>query len=235
MSTVQRIKKALDCLRQRYGVSGGLTTEPQVIDIHLGPRVVFKTASLKYYDENLNTSEVFAYVHDEVEKLSGQLLIIVANRLPGVHKQQYLDYLKNLSLDLNRPGFEPLCKFVVEELSIMTLDYDQPFFKLDDKEKSRESGIERGFVRVRQVAINASVVQASQTNNKGPDLRNNSGKNQRLPLTKPPPLCFVCSDSVSRHFLGDCETFEIFANERKYSFVVGAGRYLNCFSLGHMV
>ena len=109
------------------------------------------------------------------------------------------------------------------------------FFKLDDKKKSRESGIGCGFVRVRQVAINASVVQASQTNNKGPDLHNNSGRNQRLPLTKPPPLCFVCSDSVSRHFLRDCETFEIFANERKYSFVVGAGRYLNCFSLGRMV
>ena len=59
MSTVQRIEKALDCLRQRYGVSGGLTTEPQIIDIHLGPRVVFNIALLKYYKEDLNTSEVF--------------------------------------------------------------------------------------------------------------------------------------------------------------------------------
>ena len=67
MSTVQRIEKALDCLRQRYGVSGGLTTEPQIIDIHLGPRVVFNIALLKYYKEDLNTSEVFAYAHDEVE------------------------------------------------------------------------------------------------------------------------------------------------------------------------
>ena len=189
MSTVQRIEKALDRLIQRYGVSGALTTEPQIIDIRLWPRVVFKTASLKYYDENLNTSEVFAYAHDEVEKLSGQLLIIVANRLPGVPKLRYLDYLKKLSLDLNRPGFEPLRKFVVEELSIMTLDYAQPFFKSDDKEKLRESGIGHGSVRARQVSINAPVVQASQTNNKGPDLRNNSGRNQRLPLTKQRPLC----------------------------------------------
>ena len=45
----------------------------------------------------------------------------------------------------------------------------------------------------------------------------------------------MCSDSVSRHFLGDCKTFATFAIERKYSFVVGAGRCLNCFSLGHMV
>ena len=51
----QQIEKALDCLRQRYGVSVGLTTEPQIIDIRLGPRVVFNTASLKSYNEDLNT------------------------------------------------------------------------------------------------------------------------------------------------------------------------------------
>ena len=43
MSTAQRIEKALNHLRQRYGVSGGLTTKPQIIDIRLGPRVVFNT------------------------------------------------------------------------------------------------------------------------------------------------------------------------------------------------
>ena len=116
MSTAQQIEMALDRLRQRYGVSGGLITEPQIIDIRLGPRVVFNNASLKSYNEDLNidTLEVFAYAHDEVEKLSGQLLMDVANRLPGVLKRPYLDYLKKSGLDLNSPGFESLRQFVVK-------------------------------------------------------------------------------------------------------------------------
>ena len=72
-------------------------------------------------------------------------------------------------------------------------------------------------------------MRESQTNNKGPDLRNNSGGNQRPQLTKSPPLCCVCNDSVSKHFLGDCETFTIFANERKKRVVVSAGRTLKDF------
>ena len=95
MSTAQQVEKALDRLRQRYGVSGGLTTEPQIIDVRLEPRVLLNTASLKSYNEDLNTLEVFAYAHDEVEKLSRQLLMDVANRLPGVLKRQYLDYNYN--------------------------------------------------------------------------------------------------------------------------------------------
>ena len=79
------------------------------------------------------------------------------------------------------------------------------------------------------------MVQALQIQNKESDLRNNSGGNQRPQLTKPPPLCFVCNDSKSKHFLGDCETFKTFANERKKRFVVGAEWCLNCISLGHMV
>ena len=67
-------------------------------------------------------------------------------------------------------------------------------------------------------------MQTSQTNNKGPGLRNNSRGNQRPQLTKPPPPCFVCNDSVSKHILGDCETFKTFTNARKKRVVVGAGR-----------
>ena len=86
MSTVQQIEKVLDRLSQRYSVSGSLTTEPQIIDIRLGPRMMFNTASLKSYNEDLNTLEVFACAYNEVEKLSGQLLMNVADRLPGVFK-----------------------------------------------------------------------------------------------------------------------------------------------------
>ena len=174
----------------------------------------------------LNTLEVFAYAHDEVEKLSEQLLMDVANRLPGVLERRYPDYLKKSGLDLNRPGFKSLRKFVVEELSIMTSDYARIFFESDDKEKSRESGVGRGPVRVQQVAVKAPLVQTSQTNNKGPNLRNNSGGNQRPQLTKPLPLCFVCSDSGSKHFLGDCETFKTFTNEGKKACCCGCGTVL---------
>ena len=63
-----------------------------------------------------------------MEKLSGQLLMNVANRLPCVLKRRYLDYLKISGLDLNRPGYEFLRNFVIEELSTMTSDYAQTFF-----------------------------------------------------------------------------------------------------------
>ena len=66
-------------------------------------------------------------------------------------------------------------------------------------------------------------------------MRHNSGGNQRPQLNKPPSLCFVCNDSASKHFLGDCETFKTFAHERKKRVVVGARRCLNCLSLGHVV
>ena len=119
-STAQRIEKGLDPLRQRYGVSGGLTTEPQIIDIRFEPRVMFCTASLKSYNEDLNTFEVFVYAHYEVKKLSEQLLMDVDNCLAGIFKRRYFDYLKKLGFYFNRSGFESLRKFVVEKLSIMT-------------------------------------------------------------------------------------------------------------------
>ena len=80
---------------------------------------------------------------------------------------------------MNRPELESLLKFVVEELTIMTYQITPKFFKISNKEKSRKSGVECGSVRVRQVMVKAPVVQASQTNNKGPDLRSNSGGNQK--------------------------------------------------------
>ena len=39
VSTSTRIEKALDRLRQRCGVSGGLTSEPKIIAIRNGPKV----------------------------------------------------------------------------------------------------------------------------------------------------------------------------------------------------
>ena len=205
LSTSERIEKALDRLRQRYGVSGGLTTEPEIIDIRHGSKVVFNVSSLKSFNEDLNTLEVFAYAHDEVEKLSGQLLLDVASRLPGVLKRRYLDYLARMKLSLNRPGFDFLRNFIVHELSVMTSDYAQTFFKHDEKDtsKSSENGRRRGFARVRQVAVTSGMGQ-----------------------TKSLSLCFICSGSNSRHFIGDCELFKSLSNEYKKRSIIDAGRCL---------
>ena len=87
ISTSRCIEKAQGGLRQRYGVLGRLTSEPKVIARHNGSKVSFTSTSLKLFNEDLNTLEVFAYAHDEVEKLSGQLLIDTTNRLPSLLKR----------------------------------------------------------------------------------------------------------------------------------------------------
>ena len=71
-----------------------------------------------------------------MEKLSGQLLLDVANCLPGVLKRRYLDCLEQRGLNVNRPGFESLRKFVLRELNVMTSDYAQTFFKADETKVS---------------------------------------------------------------------------------------------------
>ena len=93
MTTTQRIKKTLDRLCQRYGVPGGLISKPKVKAVRYGPKVAFTSASLRMFGEDLNTLEVFAYAHDEVNELSVQLLLDTASRLPNILKQRYLDYL----------------------------------------------------------------------------------------------------------------------------------------------
>ena len=98
ITTSQRIEKALGRLRQRYGVSGGLTSEPKIIAIRNGSKVAFNASSMKMYNEDLNTLEVYAFAHDEVDKLSGQLLIDTASRLPNLLKRRYLDYLDKKGL-----------------------------------------------------------------------------------------------------------------------------------------
>ena len=123
MSTSERIERALDRLRQRYGVSGFLS-EPKVLEIRNGAKVTHTVSSLKSFNKDLNTLEVFAYAYDKVDKLSEQLLLDVANRLPGSLKRRYIDYLDRRS-NLDRPdfeGFEALRNFAVHEINVMTSD-----------------------------------------------------------------------------------------------------------------
>ena len=157
LSTSQRIKKALDPLRQRYGVPSGLTSEPKIIEIRNGSKVTLNSTSLKNFNEELNTLEGFAYAHNEIDKLSGQLLLDMANRLPVLLKRRYRDYLTKIGSDLIRPKFDTLRKFVAGELSVSTSDYAQTFFKSEEKDKCQKGG-EPGSsqqVCVRQVAINS--------------------------------------------------------------------------------
>ena len=120
MSTAQSIEKALDRLRQRYGISGGFSSEPKVRAVRHGPKISFNATSLKSFNKDLNTLEVFAYAHDEVEKLSGQLLLDTASRLPNILKRRYLDYLDKMQLNLSQPGFESLRRFIVHEIDMAT-------------------------------------------------------------------------------------------------------------------
>ena len=243
MSTSRRIEKALDRLRQRYGVSGGLTSEPKVMAVRNGPKVSFTSTSLKLFNEDLNTLEVFAYAHDEVEKLSGQLLIDTANRLPSLLKRRYLDYLNKRNLNLNSPGFDSLRDFVVHELNTMTSDYAQAFFKSDEKDGSRESTGGTKNVRVRQVAYGRQNDPQAVT---GPrsrffDMDKRESSSSGVPpgehgrLNKPPPICFFCSNVDQRHFLAECEKFKALNPRAKRQTVTDAKRCLNCLSLDHFV
>ena len=154
MNTSRRIERALDRLRQRYGVSGGLTSEPKIVKIRTGPRVAMSAALLEAFNEDPNTLEVYAHAHNELGKLSKQLMLDIANRLPGVLKRKYLDYLKKEGFSLNQPEFESLREFVVYELNIMTSDKAQSFFKSDDEDKASGSGNGHMALRVRQVIVN---------------------------------------------------------------------------------
>ena len=87
------------------------------------------------YNENLNTFEIFAMAHDEVEKLSGQLVLDTASRLLHALKQRYLDYLNKKGLDLNSPGLESLRDFVGNEIKTKASDCAQAFIKSESKDK----------------------------------------------------------------------------------------------------
>ena len=234
MTTGQRIEKALERLRQRYGVSGGFASEPKVVEIRFGPKVVHTAMSLKAFNEDLDTLEVFAYAHDQIDKLSGQLLLDTANRLPGNLKRRYLDFLDRTCIDLNQPnveGFNSLRKFIVHEIELMTSDYAQALFKSDGKDKPKDFGNGRGAVRVRQTAFTASNENhvaterhVSVASTKAPT--NKRSSNQSL------PKCFVCSD---RHYLLDCDKFNALSDHLKRQTVLDSGRCFNCLSLGHNV
>ena len=171
MTTSQRIEKALARLKERYSVPAGLTSQPKVREIRHGPSISFNTAFLKSFNEVVNLLEVYAYAHNELEKLSGQLTLDTADRLPNFLKRRYLDYRTKTGFDLNRSGFDAWRGFVAHKLSVFTSDYAQTFFGSADKSKSRDAGLggrKNNQVRVRQVILSEEGLQSSLINS-GPE------------------------------------------------------------------
>ena len=78
----QRNEIELDNLHQRNEVSGVFTIEMKIIKICNGSVIIFSLNSLKQFNEYLNMLEIFAYAHNESEKLSGPILIDVKWHLP---------------------------------------------------------------------------------------------------------------------------------------------------------
>jgi len=67
MTTTQRIEKSLNRLRQRYGVSGNLTSETIIMAVRHRAKVNFTAMSLKFYNGDLNTLE--SYVTNIINSL----------------------------------------------------------------------------------------------------------------------------------------------------------------------
>ena len=181
MTTQQRIDRAWERLRQRYGVPSGFVSEPKVAEVLNGPKVTRTVLSLKSFNVDLITLEVFAYGHNQVEKLSGQLLLDTANRLPANLKRRYFDKLDKNLLDLNQPsfeGFELLHKFVAHEVKLMTSDYAQALFKTDEKDKSCEC---KSTVRVRQTAVSTAPKPNNVSNRQGLKQFDAGVRSQRSP------------------------------------------------------
>ena len=80
-------------------------------------------------------------------------MLDTASRLPNILKRRYLDYLDKRHLNLSEPGFDSLREFDVHEISIMTSEYAQAFFKQDEKDGSREASAGSKDYRVRQVVV----------------------------------------------------------------------------------
>ena len=242
MTTAQRIEKALSRFCQRYGVTGGLTSEPKIIAIRHGPEVSHTSASLKLFNEDLNTMEVLAYTHGEYHRLTGQLLLDTANRLPNLLKRRYLDSLKKNGVSLNQPSFESLRDFVALEIEMTTSDYAQAFFKSDDKEKPKEQSGGRGEFCVRLVTVNSDggPRQSNATAGSASETVATSGSKsfagqRSKQLEKRPPICFYCSRTDSRHYLAECEKFKQLSPREKRQAVIESKRCLNCRSQDHFV
>ena len=75
LTTQLRIDRALERLRQRYGVPSGFVSVFKVAEVRNSPKVTHTVSSLKSFNEDLITLEVFAYGHNQVEKTFWSIII----------------------------------------------------------------------------------------------------------------------------------------------------------------
>ena len=111
----------------------------------------------------------------------------------------------------------------------MTSDYEQSFFKSDGKDRASGSGNGHMADRVKHVPINGERPGACSIETVGKSSRSCN----KTHFTKPPPVCFVCNDPRSKHFLTDCEKFKSKTLEQKRKTVIDSARCFDCLSLGH--
>ena len=74
MTMSTQIEKTFVRLKERYGVPGGLTSEPKVMNIRHGQKISFNVASMKAFNEELNFLET-PMLMKKHKKLSGQLTL----------------------------------------------------------------------------------------------------------------------------------------------------------------
>ena len=139
-----------------------------------------------------------------MKKLSGQLLLDTTSRLPSVLKRLYLDYLSKIGLDSNHPIFESLREFITYELSVMTSDSAQTFFKNDEKHKPRDFKSVSDSFRVRQVAVKSKPTRLTLTGSSNEREPADTDKTQctyKWCPTRPPSNCFICIHQAPSIFL----------------------------------
>ena len=130
-------------------------------------------------------------------------------------------------------GFECLRNFIVHEIKLTTSDYAQALFRVDEKDKLRDSSGKSNTVRVRHAAITSisDVKRTAQAERSSNNVNTFIPRNQQL-SAKPKPDCFVCA---KKHYLADCDQFKILPDYQKKQTILDAGRCLNCLSLRHTV
>ena len=178
-----------------------------------------------------------------MDKLSGQLLIDTASRLPNLLKRRYLDYLNKKGLNMSRPGFDSLQDFVAHEIDMMPSEYAQAFFKSNKKEQAQFSGSKTYRVHQKTVgpekrtksdslSTSSNFVRPAKHENNAANVKTSDLKHAK---DKPAPTCFVCMRPELKHFLADCQVFKSYSDKLKRQTVMEAKSCLNCLSVKHFV
>ena len=179
LSTLQRIEKALDRLRQGYGVPSGLTSEPKIIEIRNGSKVTLNSTSLNLDYLTKIGSDVNRPKFDTLRKfVAGEQRVSTSDYAQTFFKSKEKDKCQKGG---KRGGSQQVR---VRQIAVNSDNGHPPGgYRQQGSNTARESGVARpeGYPRRRSL---------------------------RTQPSKPPPLCFACDDEKSLHFLADCDKFK---------------------------